>query len=612
MRKIIPLVVVFFLAACGQAPQTETQEQDTMASQAEHTEAFNTWLDEQYEIMLQRSPMQLTTMGRKDRYGELDDMSVEGEAENLAFYQNMVQTMRDTFDYDELTADARLSWDIIEYSLDRQQSSAEFNEYGYIFNQMQGAHTGLVQFMIAYHRVDTAEDMEAYISRLGELARAIGQLTERAQSNAEAGIRAPRFAYDTVILETRGLISGQPFDDSERPSPLWSDVNNKVNALLENETITADQADSLKQQASEALVSEVQPAYAALANWLEADIVNTVVNPTGVNRHEGGLAYYQDRLKQHTTTDLTADQIHQIGLDEVARIRAQMEDIQEQMGFEGTFTEFFEYMRTDERFFYPDTDEGRQGYLDDSTAYIEAITEKLPEYFGILPQADLVVKRVEAYREQDGAAQHYSRGTPDGSRPGVYYAHLSDMTSMPKTDMEAIAYHEGNPGHHMQISIAQELENIPKFRTTMFFTVFVEGWALYAEELAVEMGGYQELYSEFGRLGSEIWRAVRLVVDTGMHAKGWTEEEAFEYFMANVPTAEASARSEIQRYLVMPGQATSYKMGMIKIQELRAHAEQELGENFDIRGFHDTILGGGALPLPLLERRVMQWIEESR
>lgn len=610
MNKLIALFLVVFLAACGQAPQEH--DVNGNESSVNTTASFNTWLDEQYEIMLQRSPMQMTTQGIKDRYDELDDMSLEAQEEELANLESMINTMRETFDYDDLSDDAKLSWDLMEYSFTRQQEATEFNQYQYVFNQMQGAHTGLVQFIIAYHRVDTKRDMEAYISRIGELGRALTQLTGRAQANAEAGIRPPRFAYDTVILETRGIITGQPFDDSDTSSPLWSDANGKIDALVENEVITTEEADALRTQASEALVNQVQPAYQELAQWLESDLEHSISNPTGVNRHEGGMAYYQDRLKQHTTTDLTADEIHQIGLDEVARIRAQMVNIQEQMAFEGTFEEFFEFMRTDEQFYFPDNDEGRQGYIDDSTAYLDAINEKLPEYFGILPQADLVVKRVEAYREQDGAAQHYSRGTADGSRPGVYYAHLSDMTSMPKTDLEAIAYHEGSPGHHMQISIAQELEDVPKFRTRMGFTVYIEGWALYAEELAKEMGGYQELYSEFGRLGSEVWRAVRLVVDTGMHAKGWTEEQAFEYFMANVPTAEPSARSEIQRYLVMPGQATSYKMGMIKILELRAHAEAELGDHFDIRAFHDTVLGGGAVPLPLLERRINQWIATEK
>jgi len=293
-----------------------------------------------------------------------------------------------------------------------------------------------------------------------------------------------------------------------------------------------------------------------------------------------------------------------------------MEAIKDKVGFEGTLKEFFAFQRdskNDERFYYPDTDEGRQAYIDDATAKIENIKAKLPEFFGILPKADLVVKRVEAFREQPGAAQHYFPGTPDGSRPGVYYAHLSDMKSMPKGELEVIAYHEGIPGHHMQISIAQELTGVPKFRTQINFTAYAEGWGLYSEWLATEFPGtYEDPYSDFGRLGSEIWRAIRLVVDTGLHSKGWTEEQAVQYFLDNSAITEGQARSEIQRYIVMPGQATAYKIGMIKIQDLRKHAEEELGDKFDIRAFHDTVLGGGAMPLELLERRVDQWIEEVK
>lgn len=313
-----------------------------------------------------------------------------------------------------------------------------------------------------------------------------------------------------------------------------------------------------------------------------------------------------------TTTGLKADEIHELGLAEVARLRKEMIALMKKTGFEGDLPDFFKFIKTDEQFFYPNDDSGRQGYLDDSTRYLEYIDSKLPEYFGILPKADLVVKRVEAFREQPGAAQHYYPGSPDGSRPGVYYAHLSDMKSMPKNEMEAIAYHEGNPGHHMQISIAQELTGVPKFRTQASFTAYIEGWALYSELLAKEMGAYENDYSDFGRLVTEMWRAIRLVVDSGIHAKGWTEEQAMQFFRDNSPVVEGQIQSEVRRYFVWPGQATAYKVGMLKIMELRAKAEQALGDKFDIKGFHDTVLGGGAVPLNVLERMVDNWIEQNR
>jgi len=376
--------------------------------------------------------------------------------------------------------------------------------------------------------------------------------------------------------------------------------------------------------------------------------VNASEISQGVGALPDGEAYYNERLANQTTTDLTADEIHQIGLDEVARLKAEMEVIRNSVGFDGDLKAFFAMLRDskdDQRHYYPDTDEGRQAYIDDATAAIENIKAKLGAYFGILPKADLEVRRVEAFREQPGAAQHYFPGTPDGSRPGIYYAHLSDMTAMPKGELEVIAYHEGLPGHHMQIAIQQELESVPTFRTqagfTAYsegwglyseflakaiqqelesvptfrtqagFTAYSEGWGLYSEFLAKEMEGtYTDPYSDFGRLGSEIWRAIRLVLDTGLHAKNWTEEQAVQYFLDNSAITEAQARSEVQRYMVMPGQATSYKIGMLKIQELRGKAEQALGDKFDIRGFHDAVLGGGAVPLSVLETMVDQWVAQ--
>jgi uncharacterized protein (DUF885 family) len=300
----------------------------------------------------------------------------------------------------------------------------------------------------------------------------------------------------------------------------------------------------------------------------------------------------------------------------VKRLRAEMESLKIDSGFKGDLQEFFSYIRDsqgNQKFYYPNTDEGRKGYIDDATAAIDNIKKELPNYFGILPKGDLIVKRVESFREQDGAPQHYYPGTPDGSRPGVYYAHLSDMSTMPKNELEVIAYHEGLPGHHMQIAIAQELTGIPTFRTQARFTAYSEGWALYSEKLAKEMPNtFTDLHSDFGRLGSEIWRAIRLVVDSGMHSKKWSEQQAIDFFSANSPAPLETIRTEIRRYMVLPGQATSYKVGMIDIQRLRKKSETELGDKFDIKAFHDTILGGGALPLSMLDRKVSSWIASQK
>lgn len=325
-------------------------------------------------------------------------------------------------------------------------------------------------------------------------------------------------------------------------------------------------------EARSALIGPFKAAYLDLIAWQKQDREKAPEQTSGVGALPNTAAYYNERLANHTTTTLTADQIHAIGLAEVARLRAAMMAIKDEVGFKGDLPAFFAELRDSKdtpRYSYPNTD---------ATAAIDKIKAVRPRYFGILPKADLVVRRVGAFREQPGAAQHYFPSTPDGSRPGIYYAHLLDMKAMPKSELEVIAYHEGLPGHHMQIAIAQELTSVPTFRRQAGFNAYSEGWGLYSEWLAREMPGtYQDPYSRFGRLGSEIWRAIRLVVDTGLHAKGWSQEQAVQYFLANSATTEEQARSEIRRYMVLPGQATSYKIGMLKFQELRRKAETALG-----------------------------------
>ena len=576
-------------------------------------EEINTWFDVQYEELIQMSPLQLTAQGRKDRYGEIDDLSEEGEDKTLAWMETSVKELKEKFPYESLSEEAKISYDLWVYQYEMEKADQEYRRMNYVFNQMMGAHTQLPNMIINFHKVDDASDLEALISRYNEAGRAINQLLERAKLQTKSGVRPPKFAYEFVIEQSKALISGQPFGNGgDRNSPVWNDALEKIEALEKSGKITEEQAEQFRSQAKENLLNSFQPAYSDLIEWLESELPNLEESPTGVSRHEMGNAFYAQKLKSSTTTNLTADQIHQIGLQEVKRIQEEMLAIKDQVGFEGDLKEFFQFVNSDPQFFFPNTDEGRQAYLDQSTAFLDDIKKKLPDYFGILPKADLVVKRVEAFREQDGAPQHYNQGTPDGSRPGTYYVHLSDMNAMPKTTMEGVAYHEGNPGHHMQVSIAQELESVPKFRTQMGFNAYVEGWALYSETLAKEMGQYQNPYYDFGRLVNEIWRAIRLVVDTGIHSKGWTEADAIKYFSENSSIAPGAIEAEVKRYMVMPGQATGYKIGMLKIQELRKNAEAELGDNFDLKGFHDTVLGGGALPLDILEKVVGRWVEKQK
>ncbi|WP_375205436.1 DUF885 domain-containing protein [Hyphococcus sp.] len=623
MRLAIGLLMgAAMLAGCGEqntavkeTPAVGTAAGEQTAASAEEIQAetarLNQWFDEKFEEQLDFSPMQRTFLGDKKDYDKIDDLSEEAQDEQLEWQRQTVEELKANFDRSKLTPEAQTSYDVWIYQYERAASADKFRRNQYVFTQMQGPQAFLAQFLIAFHKVDEPSDMEAYISRIGGGARALGQLLETAKLNAEAGSRPPLFAYEGVLEQSRALITGAPFE-GEGDSPVWADAKSKIDGLLEAGKIDQAKADEFKEAARTALIEEWKPAYQELIDWFEEDKINADEIATGVGKNPNGVDYYADRLKASTTTHMTADEIHELGLSEVERIKGEMEAIKEQVGFEGTLQEFFVFVRDDPQFYYPNTDEGRQAYIDAATEHLDYIGEKLPDYFGILPKADLVVKRVEPFREQDGAAQHYFPGTPDGSRPGVYYAHLSDMSAMPKPQLEVIAYHEGNPGHHMQISIAQELTSVPKFRTQAGFTAYSEGWGLYSELLAKEMGAYEDPYSDFGRLTTEIWRAIRLVLDTGFHSKGWTEEEGVQYFMENSPAAEGQIRSEVQRYLVWPGQATAYKVGMLKILELREEAKAELGDKFDIRGFHDTVLGGGALPLDILERRVDEWVAEQK
>ena len=618
LALVLALILPLGLSACsppgGEASTPASAGAPATAAERDaETARLNAWFEQQYEELLQFSPIQLTFLGRKDRYDEIDDVSEAGTRKRLAWLEASVRTLESEFDHDRLDPEAQLSYALWKKQYESARDGLPFLLDQYAFDQMNGMHSMAPTFMINFHKVDEESDYQAYVARLGKFPELFDTLLERASTAASRGIRPPRFAWEGVVDQSRKVITGAPFGEGD-DSALWADAQAKADALAGAGRISAARAAELKDEARRVLLEQVGPAYERLIAFGTAELAEAAENPTGVGQtHPEGAAYYAWLLREHTSTDMGADEIHALGLSEVARLRGELEAVQRQIGVEGDLQAFFRHVQSDPAQFFPDTDAGRQAYIDEATARIDNIRQYLPQYFGLLPKAELVVKRVEAFREQDGAAQHYNPASPDGSRPGVYYAHLSDMKAMPKTELEVIAYHEGLPGHHMQISIAQELTGVPPFRTQAFDTAYVEGWGLYSEWLAKEIPGtYENPYSEYGRLMSEMWRAIRLVVDTGMHAKGWTEEQAVAYFRANSSVPDAAIRSEVRRYLIMPGQATAYKVGMIRMQELRRKAEAELGEAFDIRGFHDAILGGGAMPLDLLEQRVDRWIASRK
>ncbi|MEL6545898.1 MAG: DUF885 domain-containing protein, partial [Myxococcota bacterium] len=509
-----------------------------------------------------------------------------------------------SFDFDALSPQAQLSYRLFEYQTTRSLEAYEWRYHSYPVSQMGGPHSGLPAFLINYHRIDSPDDARAYIDRLTATRTYFSQLDKNLRVRAEKGILIPKFVFPLVLGAAKNVISGHPFDaDSDTDSTILADFKGKVEKLS---GLSDSEKNALISEAEHALVKSVGTAYELLIatlNELEAQ----ATTDDGAWKFPDGDAFYGKALQWTTTTDMSAEQIHRLGLDEVERIHGEMRAIMKKVNFDGDLQSFFEFMRTDKQFYYPNTDEGRGDYLEDATALIATMKGRLPELFNTFPKNELVVKRVEPFREKAAGKAFYNRGAPDGSRPGYYYANLYDMAQMPSYQMEALAYHEGIPGHHMQIAIAQELEDVPTFRRYGRYTAYIEGWGLYSELVPKELGFYSDPYSDFGRLAMELWRACRLVVDTGLHHKKWSREKAISYLSENTPNPQGDVVKAIERYIVMPSQATAYKIGMLKILELRENAKQVMGESFDIRAFHDVVLRSGPVPLSILEENVKAW-----
>ncbi|KTE34638.1 MULTISPECIES: DUF885 domain-containing protein [unclassified Sphingopyxis] len=568
--------------------------------------AFTAFLDAAFEVELQLDPEQLTGLGRKEQQDRFTDPSDAGAEARLAWRRASVAEMKKRFDRAALSEDARVSYDMWALELERAEASTKWRGHAYIFDR-NGPHTGLPNFLINQHRVDSPADMEAYAARVTALGPTLDIYLDRAKASAAKGIRMPGFAYDQSIELVGRLTSGAPFGEGA-DNALYADAKAKAAGLVAAGKIDAATADAFTARVGKAMTGSLKPAYDRIEAWLVADRAAAGTEPRGAGALPDGAAYYSAMLRLQTTTDLTADEIHALGLSEVARIRAEMEVLKAKIGYEGKLEDFFLFLRSDDRFYVANDDAGRAAYLQKAGDYLAGMRARLPEQFARLPKADLIVKRVEAFREEPGGAAHYSPAALDGSRPGIYYVHLADTRATPIYEIEGTTYHEGHPGHHMQIALAQEMTGTPDFRKNYFYGAYGEGWALYVERLAKEMGFYTDPYSDFGRLGREIWRAIRLVVDTGIHAKGWSDEQAFTYYSANSPQPVGKIRSEIRRYFVTPGQATSYKVGMQRILALREKAKAALGDRYDQKMFHEIILGRGSVPLPVLEAQVDRWI----
>ncbi|MBY6212791.1 DUF885 domain-containing protein [Microbulbifer agarilyticus] len=588
---------------------TESAETATSAAasegDAEVIQQANDLFEQQFQTHVSRSPEFKTFLGMKEDYGKWDDLSPEFEKETHEIYKSQLEALK-KIDPNKLDKATRLSLDLAIRNLEQNIEGWKWRLHTYPVNQMYAAHTSVASMLINQHRIDDASDAEAYISRLNALPAHFDQLIENLQARADKGVIVPKFVFPYIISDGKNLITGAPYDDGE-DSTLYADFKGKVDKL----EISDEEKTALVEKAKTAMLDSVKPGYEKLIGYL-GELEQKATTDDGAWKLPDGDAFYQHRLNVYTTTDMTAEEIHQKGLEDVKRIHDEMREIMAKVKFEGSLQEFFEFMRTDKQFYYPETEEGKQRYLKEATAMIDNLKGRLDELFITKPKADLIVKAVEPFREKSAGKAFYQRPAPDGSRPGIYYANLYKMSSMPVYQMEALAYHEGIPGHHMQLSIMQELENVPSFRKFGGYTAYTEGWGLYSELVPKEIGLYQDPYSDFGRLAMELWRAGRLVVDTGLHSKKWTREEAIDWLAENSPNPKGDVVKAIERYIVMPGQATAYKIGMMKILELRENAKQQLGDKFDIREFHDVVLANGAVPLDVLEQLVTDWVNSKQ
>ena len=598
-------IALAYVASPAIAQTTATAP--TAAAKVDQNAAITAFFEEYDAQQLALSPLSKSYRGIKDSdYGRWGDFTNAAEARANDAARSALKEMRARFDPAQLTPENRLSYRLFEKRAERNEAAFKYNDYGYVFDQMNGAQSELPAFLINIHRVDNKSDARAYVSRLYGIGPGMNQAIEQAKARVGQGIMPPKWVYPYVINDARNVITGAPFD-SGPDAPLFADFKGKVGKL----NISQIEKDLLIADAAQALNSAVKPAYEALISEMTAQ-EKVAGTDDGVWRFKDGAGYYTERLANYTTTNMTPEQIHQLGLAQVARIHKEMGVVQKKMEVKGDLQAFFKYMRTEPKFYAPETAEGRALYLSETQKAKDAITPLLPKWFGTLPQAPLVVKPVEAFREKSAGKAFYQSPAPDGSRPGTYYANLYKMADMPLTEVEALFYHEGVPGHHLQLAIQTELKGVPAFRKFGGVTAYSEGWGLYSEKLAKDMGLYTDPARDFGRLQLELHRAIRLVVDSGLHYKRWSRETAIKYVEDNSADAPGGIVKAIERYIIYPGQATAYMVGRLKISELRDKAQKALGKKFDIRGFHDTVLKSGPVPLDVLEEQVDAWIASRK
>ena len=580
--RIFVSSILLIAIAIPSVGQNEKRLADRVAEQ-------NALFEEQYETDLRNFPERATAFGDYRYNDRLNDFSLEAIAQRHKMDEDFLRRL-EAIPTTGLSDQDQLSHDLLVRALQQRITDFNLKEYEMPINQQNGIHTSLADLPQAVP-LDSVKHYEDYVSRLHQIPRALNQVTDVLRAGMKDKLMPVRFLAEKIPAQCEGIIAADPFLRPTRKYPA---------------DISAEDQKRLTREITDAVNTEVLPAYRKFAEFIKADYAPQGRTTLSITSLADGQRRYENDIYARTTTHLSADEIHQIGLREIDRIEAEMTAIAKKEGF-ADLESFRASLKTNPKY----KPASAEQILDDFRHYIAQMEPKLPQLFGQLPKSPVTVEAIPEF--QAAAATHYMTGTPDGKRPGRVVVATSHFADRSLIDDEAVAYHEGVPGHHMQLSIQQQLQGLPKFRLHgLGFNAYIEGWALYAEQLGKEVGFYQDPVSDYGRLSSELFRAVRLVVDTGIHAKGWSRDQVVEFMRKSGAVDEPTIQSETDRYISWPAQALSYKLGQLKIRELRDRAQKELGPKFDIRKFHDEILDGGTPPLDLLEARTNKWIASQK
>ncbi len=592
--------IALSLVACGNKAEPPVAD-EPVVQETEVTDAtaeLHALFDEHFERSLEMNPLRATFIGdnrfndRLANWGSAEYRE-KSEAMDREFLERLLEIDREQLEYQD-----RLSYDI--FRLDREESLEGYQYPGHLqpINQFGNMMNFFVQLGsgASAQPFKTVKDYEDFLSRADDFVVNVDQMIVNMKEGMQEGIVQPRILMDKVIPQ----LESQIVDDVTQ-SAFYKPV-----ADMPEDFSDADR-ERLSAAYEDKIANAIIPAYVRMNNFIGDEYLSAARDTVGLYALPNGNDWYAYNVRTITTTDMTPDEIHQIGLDEVARIHGEMQQVMDDVGFDGDLEEFFEFVNTDPQFFFDEPEQLIQGYRD-MADHINALARNL---FEIFPKTGFEVRRVEPFREQSASGGSYMAGTPDGSRPGVFYANAYDLSARPSWAMESLYLHEAIPGHHFQIMIQRENEDLPGFRRFGGFTAFSEGWGLYAESLGKEIGVYTDPYQYFGGLNAELWRSIRLVVDTGIHAKGWTRQQVLDYMYANSAVAEARAVSEAERFMAIPGQALAYKVGQLKIREIRDAAEARLGDKFDVKAFHTQVLKDGAMPLSMLESKIDRWVESQ-